>query len=108
MSCDGHDHAHRQRGQPRADGHRDEHCTDERNAGVGQKNNEITYVTTASTRKLLMPVRITRRKGGTMRRSAPTSRSAPSIAVTKAMIRKMLNSSLAATRLALKMAERRG
>jgi hypothetical protein len=75
-------------------------------AGVGQKNNEITYVTTASTRKLLVPVRITRRKGVTMRRSAPTSRSAPSIAVTKAMIRKMLNSSLAATRLALKMAER--
>ena len=53
--------------------------------------------------KLLVPARITRRNGVTIIRSAPISRSAPSIAVTNAMIRKMLNSSLAATRLALKI-----
>ena len=60
-------------------------------------------MTTASTRKLLVPVRITRRNGVIISLSAPISRSAPSIAVTSAMIRKMLNSSLAATRLALKI-----
>lgn len=75
-------------------------------AGVGQKNSEITYVTTARMMKLVVPVRMTRRNGVTIRRSAPISRSAPSIAVTSAMIRKMLNSSLAATRLALKIDDR--
>ncbi len=70
-------------------------------AGVGQKKSEITYVTIARTTKLLVPVRITRRNGATIIRSAPIWRSAPSMAVTIAMIRKMLNSSLAAVRLAL-------
>ena len=60
----------------------------------------------ASITKLLVPARITRRNGVTIRRSAPISRSAPSIAVTSAMIRKMLNSSWAATRLALKIDDR--
>lgn len=62
-------------------------------------------MTAARTRKLLVPARMTRRNGATIIRSAPSWRSAPSIAVTIAMMRKMLNSSFAATRLALKMAD---
>ena len=53
-----------------------------------------------------MPARITRRNGVTISRSAPISRRAPSIAVTSAMMRKMLNNSWAATRLALKIDDR--
>ena len=49
-------------------------------------------------------MRITGRNGATIFLSAPSARSAPSMPVTRAMIRKMLNSSWAATRLALNTA----
>ena len=73
-------------------------------AGVGQKNSEMKYVTTASVQNARWPLRMTLRNGATILRSAPISWSAPSIEVTSAMIRKMLNRLTAATRLALKIA----
>ncbi|CAB4905550.1 unannotated protein [freshwater metagenome] len=75
-------------------------------AGVGQKNSEMKYVTITSVQNARWPLRITRRKGATMRRSAPSPSSDRSIAVTIAMIRKMLNRLVAATRLALNTEDR--
>lgn len=74
-------------------------------AGVGQKNSEMKYVTTTSVQKARWPLRITPRNGATIFRSAPMACNECSIAVTSAMIRKMLNRFVAATRLALNTAE---
>ena len=70
-------------------------------AGAGQKNSEMTKVTAASTQKATLPPVMTLRNGWTIRLSLPSRCSAPSIAVIRAMIRKMLNSSPAATSEAL-------
>jgi hypothetical protein len=73
-------------------------------AGVGQKKREMTYVTTASTQKATWALRMIGRNGVTIRRSAPMARSAPSMAVTSAMMRKILNRLTAAPD-SLKMAD---
>ena len=75
-------------------------------AGVGQKNREMKYVTMTRVQKARWPFRMTLRNGATIRRSAPRPSSERSIAVTIAMIRKMLNRLVAAVRLALKTDER--
>lgn len=72
-------------------------------AGVGQKNSEITYVQRAMMMNDECPPRITRRNGCTMRTSACSVLSALSRAVMKVITRKILKSSLAATKLAEKI-----
>jgi hypothetical protein len=63
-------------------------------------------VTITSVQKDRCALRITFRNGATIRRSDPSPSSDRSIAVTMAMIRKMLKRLVAATRLALKTDER--
>src|ERR1700730_10967479 len=71
--------------------------------GVGQKNREKTEGTAESTKKAVWPFVITVRNGCTIRTSERSDFSAFSSEVISAITRKMLNSSLAATKLALKM-----
>src|SRR5699024_5957917 len=72
-------------------------------AGVGQKNNEITYVTMINTKKEICPFTITFCIGWIIRRSAPRSFNELSNAIINVIIKNILNNSVAATIFALKI-----
>lgn len=72
-------------------------------AGAGQKNNDKKYVTTTSTQKIMFRFHYFW-KGRTICSSAPIDLIDLSSAVIIAMIKKMLNSSAAAVKFALKIA----